>query len=123
MTGVQIEGKPHHVCFADTMKVVEEKMPSGRRKQITGIAYSSSMTDVVRLSLNLREAYFTPCEPFGSPLILLTVEGPTMPLSRGHFGFVALWCHAEECAFSLSNKHKTTSWTSFSTSESNRRTA
>ncbi len=47
-----------------------------------------------------------------------------MPLSRGLFGFVALRCYAEKCAFSLSGrKHKTTSGTSLSTSESNRRTA
>ncbi len=35
-------------------------------------------------------------------MLLLTVEGPKMPLSRGLFGFVALRCYAEECAFSLS---------------------
>ena len=33
-------------------------------------------------SLNLPEAYFT-CEPCGSPLILLTVEGPRCPLAGG----------------------------------------
>jgi hypothetical protein len=33
-------------------------------------------------SLNLPEAYFT-CEPFGPPLILLTVEGPRCPLAGG----------------------------------------
>jgi hypothetical protein len=35
-------------------------------------------------SLNLTEAYFT-CEPFGSPLILLTVEGPRCPLGRARW--------------------------------------
>jgi hypothetical protein len=60
--------------------------------------------NVVRLTPILLKAYFTPCEPFGSPLILLTVEGPTVPLSRGLFGFVALRCYAEECAFSLSTQ-------------------
>ena len=62
---------------------------------------------------------------FGSQIFLLTVEGPKVPLSRGLFGFVALRCYAEECAFSLSTQalYKTTSGTSLSTSESNRRTA
>ncbi len=36
--------------------------------------------NVVRLSLNLLEVYFKPCELFGSPLILLTVEGPAVGL-------------------------------------------
>ncbi len=68
-------------------------------------ASSSAKLSVVRLSfVNLPGAFFTLCEPAGSPLILLTVEGPTVPLSRGLFGFVALWCCAEECAFSLSTQ-------------------
>ncbi len=33
-------------------------------------------------SLDLPEAYFT-CEPLGSPLILLAVEGPRFPLAGG----------------------------------------
>jgi hypothetical protein len=33
-------------------------------------------------SLNLPEAYFT-CKPFGSPLILLAVEGQRCPLAGG----------------------------------------
>jgi hypothetical protein len=36
-------------------------------------------------SLNLRGAYFK-CEPFCSPLILLTVEGPRGPLAGGSLG-------------------------------------
>ncbi len=43
-------------------------------------------------------------QSFGSPLLLLTVEGPKVPLSRGLFGFVALRCYAEECAFPLSTQ-------------------
>ncbi len=66
--------------------------------------------NVVRLFLNLPEAYFTPCEPFGSPLILLTVDGPTVPLSRGLVGFVALRCYVEECAFSLSTQAQGHVW-------------
>ncbi len=34
-------------------------------------------------------------------MLLLTVDGPKVPLSRGLLGFVALRCYAEECAFSL----------------------
>ncbi len=37
-------------------------------------------------------------------MLLLTVEGPKMPLSRGLFGFVALRCYAVEFAFSLSTQ-------------------
>ncbi len=66
--------------------------------------------NVVRLSLNPPEVYFTHCEVFGSPLILLTVEGPAVPLSRGLFGFVALRCYAEECAFSLSTQAQGHDW-------------
>ncbi len=66
--------------------------------------------NVVRLSLNLPEAYFTPSEPFGSPLILLTAKGPTVPLSRELFGFVALRCYAEESAFSLSTQAQDHVW-------------
>ena len=66
--------------------------------------------NVVRLSLYLPEAYFTPCGPFGSPLILLTMEGPTVPLSRGLFGFVALRCYAEECDFYLSTQAQYHVW-------------
>ena len=63
------------------------------------------------LSHNLSEAYFT-CESAfcGSPLILLTVEGPKAPLSRELFGFVALRCYAEECAFSLSTQAQDHVW-------------
>jgi hypothetical protein len=33
-----------------------------------------------------------------------------MPLSRGHFGFVALRCYAEECAFFLSAQAQDHVW-------------
>ncbi len=67
--------------------------------------------NVVWLSHNLPEAYFT-CESIfcGSPLILLKVEGPKVPLSRGIFGFVALRCYAEESAFSLSTQAQDHVW-------------
>jgi hypothetical protein len=50
------------------------------------------------------------CEPFGSQLILLTVEGPRRPLEGGLVGFVALRCYAEECAFSLSTQAQDRVW-------------
>ncbi len=61
--------------------------------------------------MDLPEAYFT-CESifFGSPMILLTVEGPKVPLSRGLFGFVALRCYAEECTFFLSTQAQDHVW-------------
>jgi hypothetical protein len=60
--------------------------------------------NVVWLSFNLPEAYFT-CESiFGSPMLLLAVEGLKVPFSRGLFGFAALRCYAEECAFFLSTQ-------------------
>ena len=67
--------------------------------------------NVVWISLNLPEAYFT-CESifFGSPMLLLTVEGPKVPFSRGLFGCVALRCYAEECAFSLSAQAQDHVW-------------
>ncbi len=34
--------------------------------------------NVVRLSLNLPEDYFTPCEPFGSPLIFMSPQGAVL---------------------------------------------
>jgi hypothetical protein len=39
-----------------------------------------------------------------------TVEGPKLPLSRGLFGFVAMRCYAEECAFSLSTQAQDHAW-------------
>jgi hypothetical protein len=47
---------------------------------------------------------------FGFPMLLLTVEGPKAPLSRKLFGFVALRCYAEECAFSLSTQAQDHVW-------------
>jgi hypothetical protein len=47
---------------------------------------------------------------FGFPLLLLTVEVPKVPLSGGLFGFVALRCSAEECAFSLSTQAQDHVW-------------
>ncbi len=49
-------------------------------------------------------------QSFGSPMLLLMVEGPKVLLSRGLFGFVALWCYAEECAFSLSTQAQDHVW-------------
>ena len=49
-------------------------------------------------------------QTFGSPMLLLTVEGPKVPLSRGLFGFVALRCYAEECALSLSTQAQDHVW-------------
>ena len=49
-------------------------------------------------------------QSFGSPMLLLTVEGPKVPLSRGLFGSVALRCYAEECAFSLSKQVQGNAW-------------
>ncbi len=43
-------------------------------------------------------------------MLLLKVEGPKVPLSRGLFGFVALRCYAEECAFSLSTQAQYHVW-------------
>ena len=43
-------------------------------------------------------------------MLLLTVEGPKVPLSRGFFGFVALRRYAEECAFSLSIQAQDRVW-------------
>ena len=43
-------------------------------------------------------------------MLLLTVEGPTVPLSRGLFGFVALRCYADECAFSLNTQAQDHVW-------------
>ena len=50
---------------------------------------------------------------FGFPMLLLTVEGPKVPLSRGLFGCVALRCYAEECAFSLSTQAQDHVWDLF----------
>ncbi len=47
---------------------------------------------------------------FGSSVLLLTVDGPKVPLSKGFFGFVALRCYAEECAFSLSTQAQDHVW-------------
>ena len=47
---------------------------------------------------------------FGFPMLLLTVEGPKVPLSGGLFGFVELRCYAEECAFSLSTQVQDHGW-------------
>ncbi len=56
----------------------------------------SAKQNVVWLSLNLPEAYFT-CESiFGFQMLFLKVEGPKVPLSGGLFRFVALRCYAEE---------------------------
>ena len=49
-------------------------------------------------------------QSFGSPMLLLAVEGPKAPLSWGLFGFVALRCYAEECAFSLSTQAQGHVW-------------
>ena len=49
-------------------------------------------------------------QSFCSPMLLLMVEGPKVPLSRGLFGFVALRCYAEECAFSLSTQAQEHVW-------------
>ncbi len=46
-----------------------------------------------------------------------------MPLSGRLFGFVALRCYAEECAFSLSTQAHDHLGTSLSTSKSNQRIA
>ena len=43
-------------------------------------------------------------------MLLLTAEGPKVPLSRGLFGFVALRCYAEEFAFSLSTQAQDHAW-------------
>ncbi len=43
-------------------------------------------------------------------MLLLTVVGPKVLLSRGLFGFVALRCYAEECAFSLSTQAQDHVW-------------
>ena len=43
-------------------------------------------------------------------MLLLTVEGPKVPLSRGLFGFVTPRCYAEECAFSLSTQAQDHVW-------------
>ncbi len=42
-------------------------------------------------------------------MLLLTVEGPKVPLSRGLFGFVLRY-YAEECAFSLSTQAQDHVW-------------
>jgi hypothetical protein len=49
-------------------------------------------------------------QSFVSPVLLLTVEGPKVPLSRGLFEFVALRFYAEECAFSLSKQAHDPAW-------------
>ena len=49
-------------------------------------------------------------QSFGSPMLLLTVDGPKAPLSRGLFKFVALRCYAEEFAFSLSTQAQDHVW-------------
>ncbi len=95
------------------VRVAPFRRPLGTFSSTTFVDTAASCRrskNVVRLSLNLPEAYFTPCEPFGSLLILLTVDGPTVPLSRGLFGFVALRCYAEECAFSLSTQAQDHLW-------------
>jgi hypothetical protein len=43
-------------------------------------------------------------------MLLLTVEGPEVPFSRGLFGLVALRCNAEECVFSLSTQAQDHVW-------------
>jgi hypothetical protein len=66
--------------------------------------------NVVWLSHNLLEAYFT-CESIfcGSP-VDFSDGGPKLPLSRGLFGFVALRCYADKCAFSLSTQAQDHVW-------------
>ena len=49
-------------------------------------------------------------QSFGSPMLLLTVEGPKAPLSRGLSGFVALRCYAEECDISPSTQAQGSAW-------------
>ncbi len=43
-------------------------------------------------------------------MLLLAVEGPKVPLSRGLFGFVALRFYSEECAFSLRTQAQDHAW-------------
>jgi hypothetical protein len=63
-------------------------MPRAKR----GVSYPQSARSLFHVRVNL----------FAPPMLLLTVEGPKVPLSRGLFGSVALRCYADECAFSLS---------------------
>ena len=73
-------------------------------------------------SLNLPEAFFM-CAPFGSPLILFTVEGPRCPIAGGLLDFKRYGAMRRNAPSPFAHKHKTAFGTSLSTSESNRRTA
>ena len=84
------------------------RRPLGIFSSITFIV--SAKQNVAWLSFNLPEAISRKSQYFGSPMLLLTVEGPKVPLSRGLFGFVALRCYAEECAFSLSTQAQDHVW-------------
>ena len=106
--------KEHVETLHGIVRLIIVRVASFRRP--LGIFSSKAFVDaakqnVVWLSLNLPEAYFT-CESiyFGSPMLLLMVERPTVPLSKGLFGFVALRCYAEECAFSLSTQARDHVW-------------
>jgi hypothetical protein len=58
-------------------------------------------------SLNISKACFTR-ESSGSPMLLLTVEGPRCPLAGARC--VALRCYAEECVFFLSTQAQDHVW-------------
>ena len=73
--------------------------------RIMMVSYFASRIPQICLKLISRAS-----QSFGSPMLLLAVEGPKVPLSRGLFGFVALWCYAEECAFSLSTQVQDHAW-------------
>ena len=88
--------------FADRSALFHQQLSPTPRNRVGKAKRSAA-------SLNLPEDYFT-CESFGFPLILLAVEGPKVPLSRGLVGFVALRLYAEECAFSLRTQAKDHVW-------------
>ena len=67
-----------------------------------GVASPQSARSLFHVRVNIQY--------FGFPMLLLTVEGPKVPLSRGLFGSVALRCYAEECAFSLSTQAQDHVW-------------
>ncbi len=108
--------KEHAEALHGIVRLIIVRVAPFRRP--LGIFSSTTFVDaakqnVVRLSLNLPEAYFT-CES----ILWLSdafadgggTKGASQQLSRGLFGFVALRRYAEECAFSLSTQAQDHVW-------------
>ena len=86
-----ISSTARHLFFNNFHRVGEAKR---------GVAFPQSARSLFHVRVKI----------LGFPMLLLTVEEPKVPLSRKIFGFVALRCYAEECAFSLSPQAQDHAW-------------